>query len=150
MTNAATTAGAGQAGQSHLPQLFETHPRGVTLSRDAGALLEAIGAAFDCAQTCTACADACLAEPDVQAVVHCIRLNLDCADVCTTTGRVLARQTEPDLAVVRAQLQACVVACRACGAECRTHAHHQHCQVCADACRRCEQACDRLAGALAP
>jgi hypothetical protein len=45
------------------------------------------------------CADACLGEQDVQMLVCCIRLNLDCADVCATTGRLLARQVEFDPAL---------------------------------------------------
>lgn len=119
------------------------------LARNMQALLEAIDAAFECTQICTSCADACLAEPDVGMVIHCIRLNLDCADICNTTARALSRQTQPDMAVLTAQLQACVAACRACGAECQKHAgHHPHCGVCAESCRRCEGACQALLDTL--
>ena len=83
---------------------------------------------------------------DVRAMVRCIRLDLDCADVCLTTGRMLSRQTEPDMSVVARQLEACIAACRSCGAECDKHAPHMaHCQACAAACHNCEQACQRLA-----
>ena len=134
---------------SHLQQLLQTHPQPQT-QFDPQALVQCIQACFDCAQTCTSCADACLAESMVKELVHCIRLNLDCADICNATGRVLARQTTPDAQVLRAQLQACRDACRACGAECQQHATmHQHCAVCADACRRCEQACTQLLGMAA-
>lgn len=120
------------------------------LAQNRQALLNAIDAAFECAQICTSCADACLSESDVQTVIHCIRLNLDCADICNTTGRALARQTQPDVQVLRAQLRACIAACGACGAECQQHAgHHPHCGVCAESCRRCEQACQTLLGSLA-
>ena len=34
------------------------------------------------AQVCTACADACLGEDDVGELTRCIRLDLDCADLC--------------------------------------------------------------------
>ena len=47
-------------------------------------------AAFDCAQTCTACANACLGEPDVADLVRCIRLNLHCADL-TALQSIVAR-----------------------------------------------------------
>lgn len=130
--------------------MFQTHPRGAQVQNQP-ALLECIAACFGCAQGCTACADAdaCLGEPDVGMVIHCIRLNLDCADICNATGRVLARQTEPQTEVWRAQLQACLAACQACGAECQKHAgHHEHCGVCAERCRRCEQARQTLLGAL--
>ena len=43
----------------------------------------------DCAATCTSCADADLGEGDVQELVRCIRLCLDCADVCDATGRIV-------------------------------------------------------------
>ena len=63
-----------------------------------------------------------------------------CADLCDTTGRLISRQENPDLA--RAILQACILACRLCAEECERHASmHEHCRVCAESCRRCEQAC---------
>ncbi|GAA5534305.1 four-helix bundle copper-binding protein [Deinococcus aluminii] len=131
--------------------MLQTHPQPQTLF-DQGALAECIAACFDCAQTCTSCADACLGEQGhLTHLVHCIRLNLDCADVCGTTGRVLSRLTQPDQNVLRAQLQACVAACRACGDECERHARDmnmQHCAVCAESCRRCEQACQNLLGSV--
>ena len=78
-------------------------------------------------------------------MVRCIRLNLDCADACDATGRILTRQTAADVGVLRAVIQACAAACRAGGDECERHAeHHEHCRVCAGACRRCEQACNDL------
>jgi hypothetical protein len=127
--------------------MLQTHPRKSPVNADL--LRECIEACFECAQTCTACADACLGEQQVQQLVRCIRLNLDCADVCDATGRMISRQTEPDWSLVRAQLQACAAACKACGDECQSHAgHHEHCRVCAESCRRCEQACTRLLAAL--
>ena len=143
------SGGGGGTLHVHMRQMLETHPR-PSQSGDQAALLACIEACFDCAQTCTSCADACLGEDMVQLLVRCIRLNLDCADVCDTTGRILARQTEMDLQLVRAQLQACAEACRVCGEECARHADmHRHCAVCAESCRRCEQACNRLLGAAA-
>jgi hypothetical protein len=78
----------------------------------------------------------------VAQLIRCIRLNLDCADVCETAGRIASRQTEPQSEVTRAILGACAEACRRCAEECERHAaHHEHCRVCAEECRRCEQAC---------
>jgi hypothetical protein len=123
--------------------IIERHPRPVML--DADLLEQCIEDCIDCAATCTACADACLGEPDVVDLLRSIRLNLDCTDVCEGVGRVLTRQTEPDLRVVRGVTEACVVACRVCAAECEKHAaHHDHCRVCAEVCRRCEQRCFEL------
>jgi hypothetical protein len=115
---------------------------------DVGVLADAALAAFDCAQTCTACANACLGEPRVQDLVRCIRLNLHCADLCDTTGRLISRQENPQLA--RAVLEACALACRLCAEECDRHAASgmEHCRVCAEACRRCEQTCQAVLNAL--
>lgn len=128
-------------------EIIERHPRPVSFDRDL--LLACIEECFDCSATCTACADASLGESDVLELIRTIRLNLDCADVCDTVGRVVTRQTEIDLGVVRATIEACVVACRACGDECERHAaHHDHCRVCAEVCRRCEQACRDLLASI--
>lgn len=110
------TAQSGGTSGSHMSQRLQAHPQPTRVYDDA-ALLQCIQDCFDCAQMCTACADACLGEQMVKDMVRCIRLNLDCADVCNATGRVLAQQTQPDRTVLQAQLQACVHACRACGAE---------------------------------
>jgi hypothetical protein len=75
----------------------------------------------------------------------CVRTNLDCADVCDATARVLSRHTGYDANISRALLEACIAACRACGDECEQHASmHEHCRVCAEACRACEAACREL------
>jgi len=82
-------------------------------------------------------------------MVTCIRLCLDCADVCTATAAVISRQAEYDANAGRPLLEACVAICKSCGDECERHAQmHEHCRVCAEACRRCEQACRKLLGAL--
>ena len=115
-------------------------------SVNSEALVECIQACFDCAQACTADADADLGERQVQAMVRCIRLCLDCADMCLATGRILSRQTAFDSATARAALQACVQTCKVSGDECQEHARHGmvHCQTCLEACRRCERACNTL------
>jgi hypothetical protein len=129
-------------------EIIKTHPQPTSLDRDA--LLRCIDECLDCAATCTSCADACLGENDVEELVRCVRLNLDCADVCEATGRILTRQTAPDLRVVRATIEASAAACRACGDECARHAaHHEHCRLCAEACRRCGKACDDLLATIA-
>ena len=119
------------------------HPRPSPLDRHL--LVRCIEDCIDCAATCTSCADADLAEPDVAEMVRCIRLCLDCADACEATGRILIRQTEPDLGVLRAEIEACAMTCRASAEECEKHASpHKHCRICAAVCRRCEQSCRDL------
>jgi hypothetical protein len=129
----------------HVTAMLETHPQATANE----ALARCIEQCFVGALTCTSCADACLAEQQVQKLVRCIRLNLDCADVCDATGRVLARQTSSEPRLRRSMLEACVQACRACAEECERHApQHEHCRLCAEACRRCEQACEDLRSSI--
>jgi hypothetical protein len=131
----------------HTQEMLQTHPQPWTL--DAETITRCLTACFDCAQTCTNCADACLNESHLEMLRACIRLNLDCADVCATTGRMLSRQGYADWNVVRTMVQACMTACQACGAECEKHAEmHEHCRVCAEACRACEEACREVIGLI--
>lgn|SRR5690554_817652 len=129
-------------------QMLDTHP--MDLSHiDRKRLQACIEACFECAQACTACADACLSEDMVAELRKCIRLNLDCADICVTTGNVLSRHTAYDANLTRSMLQTCATVCNSCGDECAAHAEmHEHCRVCADSCRRCEQACLELLDSL--
>ncbi|SDQ19415.1 four-helix bundle copper-binding protein [Quadrisphaera sp. DSM 44207] len=129
-------------------RMLQAHPKDLG-GVDQEKLRACIDACFECAQVCTACADACLSEDMVAELTTCIRTDLDCADVCVTTGRVLSRHTGYDANLTRAVLQACAAACRACGDDCAEHAEmHEHCRVCAEACRRCEQACRDLIASL--
>jgi hypothetical protein len=128
-------------------EIIALHPRPTIQDRDV--LVSCLDACLDCLASCTSCADADLAEDDVREMAHCIHLCLDCADACAATGRIVARQTAPDLRLVRAMVEACAVACLACAEECDRHAaHHEHCRVCAEVCRRCKQACDDLLAAI--
>ncbi|MEU7994243.1 four-helix bundle copper-binding protein [Micromonospora sp. NPDC049060] len=123
--------------------MLETYPKSINLDRaKLAAVVEALNT---CAQACTACADACLSEDMVAELTKCVRTNLDCADICTTTARVLSRHTGYDANITRALLEACATACKSCGDECAGHAGmHEHCRICAEACRACERACRDL------
>jgi Domain of Unknown Function (DUF326) len=132
---------------SYARQMLDTYPR--ALNVDPGRLAAAIGAMTDCAQACIADTDADLGEQNVTEMVRCIRLCLDCADVCTATAGVTSRPADYAADVTRPLLEACVTICKSCGDECERHARmHEHCRVCAEACRRCEQACRELLDAL--
>jgi hypothetical protein len=81
-----------------------------TYSKDLGGvdkekMRACIEACVECAQACTTCADACLSEDMVAELTKCIRTNLDCADVCDATGRVLSRHTGYDANLTRAVLE---------------------------------------------
>ncbi len=126
-----------------LQEMLSTHPRRPPM--DLSEISDAIRRIYECADANIACADACLAEENVQQLVRTIRSNQDCADICEVTGKILSRQTEGDSGVIRAQLQACIASNRACAAECDKHANkHAHCRISAEACRDAEEACHRL------
>ena len=132
---------------SYARQMLDTYPRTITI--DADLLAATIDALSDCAQACTADVDADLSEQNLAEMVRCIRLCLDCTDICATTAGVTSRLVEYDPGVVRPLLESCLAICRSCGDECERHArHHEHCRVCTDACRRCERACRGLLDAL--
>lgn len=128
-------------------EMLDTHPATIDLDRQL--LARAIDALVACSQACTACADACLSEEMVADLRSCIRSDLDCADSCAATARMLSRHGGIDATVTRAHLEACIAACRACGDECEQHAGmHEHCRICAEACRDCEAACAELLAAV--
>ena len=132
----------------HVNAMLDTHPKDLG-GIDRQKLAECIEACFACAQTCTACADACLSEDMVAELTKCIRTNLDCADLCEATGRVLSRHTGYDANITLDAIRACQMACKACADECEQHASmHEHCRICAEACRRCEAACAELVASL--
>jgi hypothetical protein len=119
---------------SYARQMLDTYPR--TFNADAGLLAATIDALSDCVQACNADNAADLGEQNVSEMVKCIRLCLDCADICTATAAVTSRQTDYDANVTRPLLEACVAICKSCGDECERHERmHVHCRVCAQACR---------------
>ena len=124
----------------HAQEMIRTHPDMKGKTNDT--LIRCIEECYDCAQACTACADACLGEKMVAELRQCIRLDLDCADICAVTGAAATRLTGSNEEVVRRMLDTCALACRLCAEECERHAQqHAHCRICAEACRRCERAC---------
>jgi hypothetical protein len=108
----APDGGGPMATAADVAELLAVHPtpRGV----DRETLARCIAECFDCALSCTACADADLAEEDLPEMRRCIRLCLDSADVCVATGRVISRQTEYEPETTRAQVESCRRSCSAC------------------------------------
>ena len=96
----------------------------------------------DCIAACQFCAKGCLEEKEVARLTRCIKLDLDCADVCTLTAALVARDSEMTAEAARL----CIEVCENCAAECEKHAQmHAHCAACAKACRDCAQGCRKLA-----
>ena len=128
---------------SYAKQMLDSYSR--TFNVDNGLLASTIDALNDCAQACTADVDADLGEQDVSEMVKCIRLCMECADICVATVTVTSRLAKYDSKITKPLLEACAAACKSCGDECERHAQmHKHCRVCGEACRRCEQVCREL------
>lgn len=128
-------------------EMLSSAPQPLTV--DASLVAEAIDAASACAIVCSACASACLSEPDAAQMAQCVRDDLDCADLCGVTARHLARLNASDKQLTLAVLAACIEACVQCAGSCAPHRdHHDHCRLCEQACNRCEAACQALVDAL--
>jgi hypothetical protein len=127
---------------SYGKQMMDTYQHPIHV--DPGLLAAAVDAASDCAQACATDTDADLSEQNLAEMVTCIRLCLDCTDICTATVGVLSRPAERDLTATRLLVGACAAICQSCGDECERHARMPHCRICAEACRRCERACRDL------
>jgi hypothetical protein len=114
------------------------------------AISRCIDACYTCVEACSACADACLSDSHVERLAASIRLNLDCASVCGTTGEILARASRAGTRqLLEAQLTTCIAFCRACATACGRHAEtHKHCRMCAESCLACAEACDQMLATL--
>lgn len=95
-----------------------------------------IDACNTCAAACNTCFAECLKESDIQMMVRCMSLDVDCAALCTLAAGAMARNSE----MARHFCRLCGEVCLACANECDRHAH-SHCKSCAQACRDCAQAC---------
>src|SRR5690349_20564961 len=100
-----------------------------------------INALHDCAMECNHCAMACLDETDVKMLTTCIKLNIECAEVCNLTASLLSRGSEYGHHLVKE----CGEICEKCAEECGKHSHMEHCQKCAEICRECADACAEMA-----
>src|SRR5438105_15488654 len=75
-------------------QMLDSYRHDVNV--DAGMLAATVDALNDCAQACAADVDADLSEQNLAEMVRCIRLCLQCTDLCIATVSVLSRPTEED------------------------------------------------------
>ena len=93
----------------------------------------------ECMAACNHCFDACLKEENVKMMAECIRLDRECADICSYLEQALGRNTP----FVTELAAACAKICESCGNECKKH-DHEHCQKCAKACLTCAEECRKL------
>lgn len=107
-----------------------------------------VDALSECEEAVTVCAASMLGAERFEhrrvAVLH----DLNCANVLAATRQLLSRATE-DTVLLRAQLEACAIACRRSHETCSHHAaHHEHCRLCSQATQRAAEACDEAMEAL--
>ena len=101
-----------------------------------------IQAASDCAAACDHCASSCIRDGSAEKMKECIRLDLDCADLCRLVASLAAR----DSGFVARLARDLDEVCEACAMECSKHEQY-HTQQCALACHRCATACRVIAAA---
>lgn len=101
---------------------------------------ECIEACYDCAAACDYCAASCLKEEDPGMMRDCIRLDMQCANLCRLAAQFMAMGST----WAKSVCQLCAEICEECGKTCRQHAM-DHCQKCADACLRCAETCRAMA-----
>ncbi|MEO6304333.1 MAG: four-helix bundle copper-binding protein [Bacteroidia bacterium] len=94
----------------------------------------------ECASACNNCSTACLEEKDVQKMKECIRLDMDCAQICSVTAAFVSRNSDH----AKHLLKECAEICRKCADECGKHSDMDHCKTCAEACRVCANECDKV------
>lgn len=99
-----------------------------------------IDACLECVVTCSHCFGSCLEESDVKMFARCIRLDHDCAAICSLAIQAMA--SDSDFAQEICAL--CAEICTACADECEKHAHMDHCKACAEACRKCAAECLKM------
>ena len=100
-----------------------------------------IAALNNCAAECNHCISACLEEEDVKMLAKCIKLDMDCAEICSLTASFLARGSVHGDHLKKE----CAEVCNACATECEKHSHMEHCKKCAEACRACAAECSSMA-----
>jgi hypothetical protein len=112
---------------------------------DMSTMQECIEALSACMQACIMCADADAGE----GMGRCGAMCSNCADVCDTMMRMMLRTSGYDMQVMMSMMEACVTMCRACSAECMTHAEmSEHCRMCAMACDQAVTAMEKMMGAM--
>jgi hypothetical protein len=101
-----------------------------------------IQACNSCAVACSHCAIECLNEDQVNEMIRCIQLDIECAAMCRSASELMSIGSEHSLQLCRM----CANVCSACAEECEMH-DVEHCRQCAEACRKCADECNQMASA---
>ena len=103
----------------------------------------------DCAKVCAECQVECeknfhhcfkMVEGGKKEHAKAMHLSVDCAEFCTLSAKLTARQS--DLSVPACE--ACAKACDACAAECEKYPDMPEMKACAAKCRECAKSCREM------
>ena len=105
----------------------------VSVNSDTFLLLNYI---YECQTKCKECFNACLEERSLDTLRKCLKLTVECANVCELTASSIVYEGDfrPEV------LALCIRACEECRIECSVH-NSLHCVECAALCGECTEAC---------
>lgn len=89
----------------------------------------------ECVNSCNHCFSGCLKEDNVKMMAECIRLDKECAEMCSFMILMFHKSRFIDK-----YLELCISVCEACSEECEKYPH-EHCKQCAQKCNECIKAC---------
>ena len=93
-----------------------------------------------CAASCDVCAASSLDEREAKKLILCIRLDMDCAQVCRLAASYLSRGSH----FAQMACKVCAEICEACAKECARH-DLEPCRRCARSCLACADGCREMA-----
>ncbi|QGU09841.1 four-helix bundle copper-binding protein [Leclercia sp. J807] len=99
-----------------------------------------IESCYLCAAACDHCAASCLEEGNLDMMRECIKLDMQCANICRLAAQFMTLNSDSSQALCRL----CADVCQKCGDECGKH-EHDHCQECSRACHHCAEQCRKMA-----
>lgn len=96
----------------------------------------------DCQRKCDSCADHCAAMLSGGERMHRETLAScqDCADLCATASRIMARSGPYAVDICKA----CADVCKKCAEKCEQFSKDEIMRDCAQECRKCQQACEQM------
>jgi hypothetical protein len=98
-----------------------------------------IDACAQCAEVCQYCASMCLKEEDVNAMAHCVQLNMECEAICNAAVQLMSLGSQYSESICKI----CAQVCNRCAGECEKY-DIEHCRDCAAACRKCAEECQLM------
>ncbi len=102
-----------------------------------------------CAKVCSECQVECeknfhhcfkLVEAGKKEHAKALHLSVDCAEFCTLSAKLTARQSE----LAGPACEACARACDACAAECEKYPDMPEMKACAAKCKECAKSCREM------